>query len=117
MLRVGDLQLSRLPRHRVAQIVERALGRPQPVRPVATPRTGASAVIARPANDLRRGQILDPPDTFGGITNIASRAIHDHSSKKHSSRKYRSPSAPKVKKSSVIMLQSLFPLLFRGILR
>jgi hypothetical protein len=107
MLRVGDLQLSRPPGHRVAQIVQRPLGRPQPIGPVSAPGTRASAVIARPPDDLRRRKILDPLNAFGGVRHIASRSIHDHTSKKLSSRKYRPSTAPKMRKNSVTLLQSL----------
>ena len=77
MLRIRDLQFTGLARPRVAQVVERPLGRPQPRCPLSTPRTAAPAVIAGPAHDLRRGKIFHPLDAFGGITNIASRAIHN----------------------------------------
>ncbi|OHE39839.1 MAG: hypothetical protein A3K40_08155 [Syntrophobacterales bacterium RIFOXYC2_FULL_60_23] len=81
MLRVGDRQLPRPAGHRVAQIVQRPLGRPQPIRPLSAPGAPASAIIARPPDDLRRGKILDPLDTFGGVRHIAPRSIHDHISK------------------------------------
>jgi hypothetical protein len=108
MLRIGYLQVSRPPGHRVAQIVEHPLGRSKPMRPLPAPGTGASSVVPGPPDDLGRGKILDTPDAFGGIGHIVSRAIHDQISKKHFSRRYRPPQAPKVKKSSVIMLQSRF---------
>ena len=103
MLRADYLQLSRPPGHRVAQIVEHPMGRPKPIRPTSAPGTRASSIIARPSDDLRRGKILD---AFGGIGNIASRAIHDHTSKKSFSRRYRPIPGPKVRQSSVTVLQS-----------
>jgi len=81
MLRVGDRQLARPSGHRVAQIVQRPLGRPQPVRPVSTPGAPASAIVARPPDDLRRGKIFNPLNAFGGVRHIAPRSIHDHISK------------------------------------
>jgi len=110
MLRVDYLQLARPPGHRVAQIVEHPMGRPKPIRPVSASGARASWIIAGPSDDLRRGEILDTPDAFRGIGHIASRAIHDHLSKRSFSRRYRPIPGPKVRKSSVTMLQCLYNL-------
>jgi hypothetical protein len=107
MLRVGYIQLSRPPGHRVAQIVEQPMGCSKPMRPLSAPGTGASSVVPGPPDDLGWGKILDTPDALGGIGHIVSRAIHDPISKKQSSRKYRPPPVPNMRKSSVMMLQSL----------
>jgi len=106
MLRTGYIQVSRPPGHRVAQIVEQPMGRSKPMRLLSAPGTAASSVVPGPPDHLGRGKILDTPDTLGGIGHIVSRAIHDHISKKHFSRKYRPPPVPNVKKPSVTMLQS-----------
>ena len=108
MLRTGYIQVSRPPGHRVAQIVEQPMGRSKPMRLLSAPGTAASSVVPGPPDHLGRGKILDTPDTLGGIGHIVSRAIHDHISKKHFSRKYRPPPVPNVKKPSVTMLQSPF---------
>jgi hypothetical protein len=108
MLRIGYIQCSRPARHRVAQIVEYPMGRPKPVRPLSAPGTRASSIVAGSSDDLRRRKILDPPDAFGGIGHIASRAIHDHISKRSFSREYRPSPASKARKLSVTMLQSPF---------
>jgi len=89
MLRVGHLQLSRPPGHRVAQIVQRPPGRPQPIRSVSAPRTGAASIVAGSSDNLRRRKILDTPDAFGGIGYIVSGAIHDHISQQVFSARYR----------------------------
>jgi hypothetical protein len=81
MLRIGALQLAWSPRQRITQIIERPLGRSKSIRPVTTLGTTPSAIVAGPPHDPRRGKILDPLNTFGGITHIASRAIHDRTSK------------------------------------
>lgn len=115
MLRVGYLQPTRPPGHRVAQIVEHPMGRPKPIRPVFASGARASWIIAGPSDDLWRGKILDTPDAFRGIGHITSRAVHDHTSKKSVFRRYRPIPGPKVRRSSVTMLQSPFFREFRRI--
>jgi hypothetical protein len=106
VLRIGDLQLTGFARPRVAQVVERPLGRPQPRCPLSTPRTATPAVIAGPAHDLWRGKILDPLNAFRGIGHIAAGAIHDHTSQRPLSWRYRPVWVLKVRKSSATTLQS-----------
>ena len=106
MLRIGHLKFSRPAGHRIAQIVQRPTGRPKPIRPASAPGTGASRVIPRPSNDLGRGKVFDASHAFGGVGNIASRAIHDRASVKSFSRRYRPTPGPKARKSSVTVLQS-----------
>ena len=106
MLRIGHLKFSRPAGHRIAQIVQRPMGCPKPIRPASAPGTGASPVIPRPSNDLGRGKVFDASHAFGGVGNIASRAIHDRASVKSFSRRYRPTPDPKARKSSVTVLQS-----------
>jgi hypothetical protein len=106
MSRIRDFQLARSPGERIAQIVERPLSRPQPERPVPAPGTRASAIMARPPHDLRRGKIFDQLDAFRRITHIASRAIHDQVSKTSFSWRYRPIEVPHAGKSSAMMPQS-----------
>ena len=70
--------------------------------------SGGPVALDEPSDDLRPGKILDTTDAFGGIGNIASRAIHDHTSKKAFSRRYRPIPGAKTRISSVTVLQSQF---------
>src|SRR5206468_2594576 len=80
MFGVGDDQIDRTVRARVAQVVQGARGNRVAASAAATAPTTARRVVAASAFDTRLGQVLDAGNALGDVGDVLARTKHGSSS-------------------------------------